>query len=195
MHKRVFRFGAALGAAAAAVAALALVSQRRVPPEGTARNPAAHATGTTFATISGEQFRLEIAADERTQAQGLGGRGALADHDGMLFVFPEPEYQQFVMRDCQAPIDVLLLDESLLINSCYAMQPEPPRSAAEAAGNSESEAAYSARLKGYLSLAPVKYAIELKGGAIARLGLKEGQQIHLEPLPPASPRVAEARPD
>jgi len=97
----------------------------------------------------------------------------------MIFVFPEADYQSFVMRDCFVPIDVLFLDDSRFIINFYTMLPEPPRTSEESKG-AHSDAAYTARLKSYPSSAPCRYVIEIRGGRLAQLGVKQGDLVELD---------------
>ena len=130
------------------------------------------------ATIGGEAFVLEVAADEAAQEQGMGGR-TVAPGGGMLFVFPVAEEQMFVMRDCAEALDLIYLDDDRRVVCVHAMAPEAPRSAGERPGDAKGNAAYTARLKGYASGGPARYAIEVRGGTGARLGVKAGDVVAL----------------
>lgn len=130
------------------------------------------------AEIKGERYRLEIAADEPALENGLAGRSGLSPDGGMLFVFPLAQEQMFVMKDCAEALDLIFLDQGCRVLSVHAMLPEAPRGPGESADDAAGNAAYTARLKGYSSDAPARYAIEVKGGSVARLGLKAGDAVH-----------------
>lgn len=132
----------------------------------------------TSAIIGNQGFVLEIAADRAAQDKGLGGRASIDDNAGMLFIFSDPEDQVFVMRDCDVPLDLLYLDDAGRITAIHHMQPESPRTAAERSGP-DGDASYLARLKGYPSPGPVRFAIELPAGAIQRTGVKEGDRVQI----------------
>lgn len=117
--------------------------------------------------IANQEFDLELALDPNGRYEGLSNRKEVAADGGMLFVFPEPDEVQFVMRDCLVPIDVMFIDAAGQIVSTHAMEVEP------VATRSQPD-------RYYASGAPIQYAIELKGGLIAKLGLKKGDSI---PLP------------
>lgn len=60
---------------------------------------------------SGQQtYYLEKATTEAAREKGLGGRVAMAQNRGMLFVFEKPAIQCFWMKDMQFPLDIIWLD-------------------------------------------------------------------------------------
>lgn len=127
-----------------------------------------------FVSLGGETFTLELALDPATRQRGLSGRGALALHEGMLFVLPTPRPFAMVMRDCPAPIDVAFLDADGRVVSLYEMVVEPPRAP------DESSLAYEARLPIYPSGRPVQFAIETAGGRLRELGIAPGARVALD---------------
>ncbi len=134
-------------------------------------------------TISGKTFTLELALDDETRFRGLSGRESIPEDGGMLFVFPDRgvRQHQFVMRDCPVPIDIMYLSASGHIVAMHEMLPEPPRKEDEqVAPGQTTNAKYEARLKKYPSRFPAQFVIELKGGTMKTLKLKEGQKIDLD---------------
>ena len=79
----------------------------------------------------------------------------------------------FVMRDCPIPIDIIFLDGSGRILSWHAMQPE------EARKPGEDPNVYESRLKKYSSRFPCQFAVELAGGTLKGLSIKEGEMVRL----------------
>lgn len=132
---------------------------------------------TTNVVIAGKTFKLELAMTQDTRVQGLSNRKEIPADGGMLFIFPDLQVtrQEFVMRDCPIPIDIIFLDKTRRVTATHAMQVEEPRR------ESEDMAAYESRLKRYSSRFDAKYAIELKGGTLPSLNLKEGDQIKIDP--------------
>jgi uncharacterized membrane protein (UPF0127 family) len=128
----------------------------------------------TTVEISGERFTLEIAADDVSRAQGLKGRLEIPADGGMLFVFPRPGLQSFWMEDCLVDIDIIYLDAQGRVTAAHEMKVEPPRRA------EENQQAYQRRLRGYRSVYPAQFAIELKAGTIARLDIGIERKIELE---------------
>ncbi len=84
----------------------------------------------------------------------------------MIFVFPDADQRDFVMRRCPIPIDILFLDPTGRIVQMYAMKPEPPQTTEE-------------NLHRYSSDWPAQFAIELRGGTLAHLDLAAGQKVEL----------------
>jgi uncharacterized membrane protein (UPF0127 family) len=107
----------------------------------------------------------------------------------MLFVFPRPVTTHFVMRDCPVPIDIIFLNAAGRITAMHAMQPEPPRAEHERENRPPFlgapewawvNPAYESRLRKYPSRYSAQFAIELKGGTLAALGLKDGDLIDFD---------------
>lgn len=118
-------------------------------------------------TIKDETFTLELALDDASRLQGLSDRPQIAEYGGMLFVFPEEEVRQFVMRRCLVPIDIAFLDTQGGVVWMHAMRVERDPDTPEYL------------LKRYSSHYPARFAIELKEGTIRRLGLGQGDRIEL----------------
>jgi uncharacterized membrane protein (UPF0127 family) len=135
-------------------------------------------------TLGSRTFTLELALDEQTRFRGLSGRTVIAEDGGMLFVFSDSSTRSFVMRDCPIPIDIIYLDGTGRITAMHEMKPEAPRDPIKepAPKNPFSEPdPYERRLKLYSSKFGAQYVIELRGGTIPTLGLKEGQKIEIDP--------------
>lgn len=124
--------------------------------------------------IGGRTYQLEIVADEQSRTVGMGGRTELASGHGMLFSFPDARLRRFVMRDCFIDIDIIFLDSAGRIVAMHHMPVEEPKK------EDESQYAYEMRLAKYPSRFNAQYAIELNGGQLEQLGLREGQQIDLD---------------
>jgi uncharacterized membrane protein (UPF0127 family) len=121
--------------------------------------------------LSGMAFELELAADPATRERGLSGRDAIDARGGMLFVFPDEAPRVFWMRDCRVDIDIAFLDRSGRVVAAHRMRAEPPRQP------HESEAQYFGRLRPYPSLAPARFAVELRAGTLSQLGLSVGSRV------------------
>lgn len=129
--------------------------------------------------LGDKNFFLEIVADDALRFKGLSGRQTIAEDGGMIFVFPNSkvQVQSFVMRDCAIPIDIIYLDSAGRILAMHNMQPEPPRGADEVADADGFNEKYDARLKRYSSRFPAQFVIEIQGGMIQKLNLKEGDRV------------------
>jgi hypothetical protein len=119
--------------------------------------------------IRDQTFALELAIDNDSRTLGLSDRKSIADAGGMLFVFPSPVETQFVMRRCYVPIDLIFIDNDGYIDSLHAMEVIEPVGGAR----------WKNPLSGYRTTGAILYAVELKGGKIAELGLKRGEKLEL----------------
>jgi hypothetical protein len=126
------------------------------------------------ATIAGERFQLELAADPATRFRGLSGRSRIAPNGGMLFAFRPAQPLAFLMRDCPIPIDIAFLDGAGRVLAVHAMRVEPPRAPGESGGE------YEARLPLYESGVAAQFAIEVAGGRLAELGLAPGDRVEFD---------------
>lgn len=143
---------------------------------GCARGESSSEATTQKAVLGGRTFHLELALTEDARYRGLGGRDRIADDGGMLFVMPETKIHGFVMRDCLVDIDILFLDGTGRIVSMAEMKVEPPDT-------------QEWQRKIYISEWPAQFVIELRGGMIRELGLRNGQKIDL-PLAELKRRAA-----
>lgn len=146
-------------------------------------------------TLDGKTFRLEKAANDEQRFRGLSGRTSIAADGGMIFLFKSGSRQNFVMRDCPIPIDIVYVDATGRITAMHNMQPEAERTEAEKVLTAEAQIpewarineAYEGRLKKYSSRYDAIVVIELKGGTLniegsnpKGLNLKVGQKLDLD---------------
>ncbi|MEM1071194.1 MAG: DUF192 domain-containing protein [Planctomycetota bacterium] len=122
---------------------------------------------------AGEQhtFFVEPALDNETRVLGLSHRTEIAPDGGMIFVFRTPRVQNFVMRHCPIPIDIVYLDAEARVVAQHAMVPEEPQR------EGESDADYEGRLPKYSSRFSVPIVLEFAAGTNERLGIDEGDVI------------------
>jgi uncharacterized protein len=120
--------------------------------------------------LNGLTFEMELALTPETRAFGLMERETMADHQGMLFVFPDaapyPREVSFWMKNCLMPIDVVFISREGVITAIHEMQPPLP-------GTPDEE------LVVYPSNGPVQFAIELRGGLAGEIGLEAGDTVDL----------------
>lgn len=124
------------------------------------------AAGMDTVILGGEKFRFELALSPEEYMRGLAGRTAIDDNGGMLFVFPAEGPVVFWMKDCLIPLDLIYLDDSGTIVGIFEMEAPAP-------GTPDAE------LPHYPSPSPARFAIELRGGRAAELGLAVGQKVEL----------------
>ncbi len=128
--------------------------------------------GGSWVELAGERFVVEVADDDAERAQGLMFRDAMAPDHGMLFVHDRQERLSFWMKNTRIPLDILYFDEQRKLVS--QQRDIPPCSMGD-------------RCPPYPSEAPARYVLELNAGQAARLGLKDGMELHFGPAIPTSP--------
>ncbi len=60
--------------------------------------------------IAGQVLEVTIADTPEMQMMGLSGTAGLAEDEGMLFIFDQPDAYKFWMKDMLFPIDMIWLD-------------------------------------------------------------------------------------
>jgi uncharacterized membrane protein (UPF0127 family) len=117
-----------------------------------------------FKTLDGKKMKVEVAVTSAARIRGLSGRGRMPTNTGMLFIFDKISVQSMWMVEMRFPLDILWLDEFMMVVSISPnCAPCPDRS----------------RCPFFGSVYPVKYAIELNGGAAAAFGIKVGDPLFL----------------
>jgi uncharacterized protein len=123
----------------------------------------------TLVTKTGErlEFDVEWALIAEQRARGLMERQSLADNAGMLFDFGETRMVTMWMANTPLSLDMVFIDESGLVVRVV-----------------EKTTPFSEAIVG--SGKPVRYALEIRGGRAAELGLTSGARLVLPlALPPA----------
>lgn len=116
--------------------------------------------------IAGQNIKVELAISEAEKSKGLSARQGLADNEGMLFIFENPNKYSFWMKDMKFPIDIIWLASS------------------ESEGGEEVKVVYikkDARLESYPeTFSPdknAKYILEISSGFSEKNNLKVGDQV------------------
>lgn len=143
-------------------------------PTGSTGQPKAPVPQFQKVRIHGQTFNLELALDSPTRIKGLSNRPSIPEDGGMLFAFPSANNLNFVMRDCPNQIDIIFLDAAGRVTATHRMLPEKPQQPGE------SIEAYEGRLKKYPSRFAAQFAIELKGGWLDKLNIKDGEKIEID---------------
>jgi uncharacterized protein len=107
---------------------------------------------------------LEIVDSYEERAIGLMYRSSIDEGRGMLFIFEEPGYHQFYMKNMKMPIDMIFLDENLTITKIF----------------SEVSTCIEAPCELYSADTPTKYVIETKAGFSKKHGVEPGQKVALK---------------
>jgi uncharacterized membrane protein (UPF0127 family) len=113
--------------------------------------------------LGAETFLVEVAKTPEERKRGLSGRKELCDKCGMLFVFAKEDYRQFWMKDMQFNLDILWLKGEKILNIS-------PNISYVQGSREEIRSKW-----------PADRVLEIKAGESARLGLKIGDEIKIEP--------------
>jgi hypothetical protein len=103
-------------------------------------------------------FIVWLATTQKQQTRGLMQVRSLAEHTGMLFIYPEERIRAMWMKNTYIPLDMLFIKADGQISS-ISKKTEP------------------LSLKTIRSEEPVKYVLELAGGVSDDLGLQKNDQI------------------
>ncbi|MEW6744163.1 MAG: DUF192 domain-containing protein [Planctomycetota bacterium] len=125
--------------------------------------------------VGGVAIEVEIAADPASRERGLMFRERLDRDAGMLFIYPEPGWRHFWMRNTRIPLAIAFFDDSGRIINIEEMHPgvESPT---------------------YDSRERCRFALEMNAGWFARHGVEAGDTIQIPPwIRAAAARAGEER--
>jgi len=123
-------------------------------------------------TIRGQRVALELAVTPAEQQLGLGRRDALPWDRGMLFLYREPGFPRFWMKDMRFDIDIVWIRDDRVVDISHGVPHVP-------GGNGP-------------IVAPIELTdkvLEVNAGYAAAHGWRPGQRVALElhgPWPPES---------
>ncbi|MDP2602433.1 MAG: DUF192 domain-containing protein [Deltaproteobacteria bacterium] len=112
-------------------------------------------------------FQVEVADTPTKRELGLQYRKELAADRGMIFLFPAPSLQSFWMKNTPLPLDMIFIGSDRKI-----------------AGIVEQTVPFS--LEPRSVGAPSQFVLEINGGLSKRLGIRAGDAVRFEGLPPDS---------
>lgn len=118
---------------------------------------AAQSLPTVELTINGHHVTAEVAATEATRTTGLMRRFSLRPDHGMLFVFEQPQPLAFWMKNTYIPLSIAFIGIDGRILNIEDMAPL-------------TEMTHGSR-------APAIYALEMKKGWFAQLGIQPGDRV------------------
>lgn len=116
----------------------------------------------TFTSVVIKDYHLlvEVAATPIAGKCGLSHRISLPEHQGMLFVYPDPRHLTFWMKDTSIPLSIAFLDDTGLILSIQKMVPMQVE-------------------ERYRSHFPARYALEVNQGWFAKHGIEVGDVVKI----------------
>ena len=108
-------------------------------------------------SVAGQSVSVDVARTDAQREHGLMGRRDLGPRDGMIFVFDRDDHLAFWMKNTPTPLSIAFVSAGGRILQIEDMQPF-------------SETVIRSRLS-------ARYALEMKQGAFAALGIREGDTI------------------
>lgn len=114
---------------------------------------------TTKITIGDETLTVWLATTAAQRNEGLMHvtDDQLGDDEGMLFVFPQEQFLSFWMKNTLIPLDIAYARTDGTVVTIHQMPP--------------------LTLNNFPSYEPARFALEMKAGAFARLGIREGAAL------------------
>jgi hypothetical protein len=110
------------------------------------------------------EIKVEIADDERERARGLSGRDSLDENAGMLFVFDQPGFYGFWMKEMKFSLDFIWISGDKTVDLTENVL--PPQSDLE-------------DLQKYFSRDPADKVLEVNAGWIKKHNIKIGDEFSL----------------
>ena len=110
-------------------------------------------------TTGGQSLTVEVARSEAQRERGLMGRMNLGPRDGMIFVFDRDDHLTFWMKNTPSALSIAFLSAEGKVLQIEDMEPF-------------SETIVRSRLS-------ARYALEMRKGAFAALGIGEGDSFAL----------------
>lgn len=116
---------------------------------------------TTTVSIKANTFRVWLARTSDEQAEGLMfvTENDIADDQGMLFVFSDERLRAFWMKNTIISLDIAFARMDGTIVATHTMPP--------------------LTLRNFSSIEPAMFALELKSGTLARLGIDAGDRLEI----------------
>jgi uncharacterized protein len=138
--------------------ALALLAAVAIDPDAVLA--ALKQSSLTIDTASATQrFTVDLAVSDEDQAQGLMFRRSLPRDAGMLFDFGKTRLAEFWMKNTLIPLDMLFIAADGHIADIHERAVPLSEATIE-------------------SKVPVRAVLEVNGGTVARLGIREGDLVH-----------------
>ncbi len=119
---------------------------------------------TIEAELAGRTVVIELAITPQEQRQGLMYRESMPDNHGMLFVYRQPQYMSFWMKNTKIPLSIAFIREDGIIGNIEDMEPHT--------GPFDP-------VKNYRSTYKSLYALEMNQGWFDTHGLNAGERIEL----------------
>lgn len=122
--------------------------------------------------VLNEQYiKVQIARDTKDIARGLSYKKALGLNEGMIFLFKQPGYYGFWMKDMNFPIDIVWISGREVVGFLERV-------------TNSSERFDNVEIPVYYPSKPVDKVLELAAGRVHLLQLRIGDVITIKPFAP-----------
>jgi len=112
--------------------------------------------------VGSNKILVEVAATNAERTKGLGGRDSLAENEGMLFIFEDPGFYSFWMKDMKFPLDFIWIQGNQVKEIMENIP--PPKNSSEI-------------LPIYQAGEPVDKVLEVNAGWVKSHDIKVGDKI------------------
>lgn len=145
------------------VAAIALPACDYIPRGSTQKNDLATLRTVTITIPGKKAYNAWVAETQETQMLGLMNvtHAELTPDRAMIFAFDRDEYRSFWMRNTIIPLDIAYIRSDGTIVKTYTMEP--------------------LNEIGYHSIEPARFALEVRAGQFAELGIQPGDHVEIPP--------------
>lgn len=120
----------------------------------------------SWVELGGKHYNVEIANTDAQREKGLMFREELAPGHGMLFIHERQEPLAYWMKNTHIPLDILYFDNKRRL--VFQQRDVPPCTLGDACPP-------------YPSDSPARYVLELNAGEAARLDLRIGMPLRIDP--------------
>jgi uncharacterized membrane protein (UPF0127 family) len=107
--------------------------------------------------VGSQTVRMQLAVHWNEQMQGLMFRKSMAEDEGMLFLYAQPQTMSFYMRNTEIPLDIGFFDAAGELKEIYPMYPHDERPV--------------------VSRSRMQFALEMNQGWFRRAGVKTGDKL------------------
>ncbi|NOZ20361.1 MAG: DUF192 domain-containing protein [Planctomycetes bacterium] len=111
--------------------------------------------------VGGKELKVEVVNTPETRRLGLSNRKTIPPDQGMLFVYPDDEYQSFWMKNTYVPLSIAFIRSDGWITQIEDMAPET--------------------LLSHRSKVRVAFVLEVPQGWFGRNGVKLGDTVEIPP--------------
>lgn len=118
--------------------------------------------------IGDKIINVEIADTVEKRSKGLSGRKSMPENQGMLFVFPAPDYYSFWMKNMNFGLDFIWIKGNEIMEITKNVKPEDYQSASTQRGEPP---------KSLVPKNKIDKVLEVNAGMAEKMGIQEGDKV------------------